>query len=799
MDITDKRSTDFSRRLLESNPKSTVVLGQVLTLLEHFKFQRDKFKFLNYCDFRTAFFCFKSSRLILKCMKEADGKSLDALFKSMESTIEALNPDFLEMERYHARVVVAPQSDLQTRLNKLKFNEDTISRDELSNQSLKFRDLISAQELNSILRMSPGRVLLIDFRSRKEFQYSHINYLEVVNIEPQMLKNLLSENFSASDQSLESALSGTIDASMMRKFNNRHKYDLIVFYNLRYGLSECSGINALEHSLSVGDTSSYLTSNPFVTVIKLITFKTKYLSSRVKQYPLILNGGLENWYQTIGEAGLSHISREDTNVNESKSDALNNEFGELRYLKKFGDYFSSGLILNPVVQPDSKFEVSDQPVMKNNFSVTRSHLPEPIEGDKIVSNRKGEKTCHPVPSKLAVISFTTGLTNLGNSCYMNCVLQCLAATSPLIDFFMKNVKQGREDDKQQYKQHINFRNALGTKGVVTSAFAGLLTDMNERNGAVFSPTNFKRVIGAISPCKQFATSDQQDCIEFLNYILDSLHEDLNQRLVENEKERAMIMDLSSEQESAREILPVRLASTIEWERYLKLNFSIVVDYFQGQYLSQLKCLECSLTSTTFNAFSILSLPIPEKLNGAKTVLLSECLQLFLDTELLDENNKWHCPRCKMFTQLTKKITITRLPQVLIIHFKRFKLHAGYFKKLETFVTYPVDKTLDMTKYWPPVGSYMNSLNINVMDKATEQKYLASFPPRNQVPPFEYKLYGVANHFGNLTTGHYTSFVQKNDRNSDPDWCYFDDARVQHGVSPKDVLNSNAYCLFYRRV
>ena len=108
----------------------------------------------------------------------------------------------------------------------------------------------------------------------------------------------------------------------------------------------------------------------------------------------------------------------------------------------------------------------------------------------------------------------------------------------------------------------------------------------------------------------------------------------------------MITELTPEQEKNREILPVRLASTIEWERYLKLNFSIIVDYFQGQYLSQLKCLECGFTSTTYNAFSILSLPIPEKLNKLMKVSLDECLQEFVTTELLDDNNKWYCPNCK---------------------------------------------------------------------------------------------------------------------------------------------------------
>jgi len=66
-------------------------------------------------------------------------------------------------------------------------------------------------------------------------------------------------------------------------------------------------------------------------------------------------------------------------------------------------------------------------------------------------------------------------------------------------------------------------------------------------------------------------------------------------------------------------------------------------------------------------------------------------------------------------------------------------------------------------------------------------------PRTQLPPYRYDLYGVTNHFGNLTSGHYTAFIA-----SRGGWMYCDDSSIK-AVDPKDVVNQKAYVLFYKRV
>ncbi|KAK6201474.1 uncharacterized protein RJT21DRAFT_120536 [Scheffersomyces amazonensis] len=573
----------------------------------------------------------------------------------------------------------------------------------------------------------------------------------------------------------------------------------------------------------------------------MLMFKNKYISSHLKAYPIILAGGVYNWHAVYGDQWLerSHVThvltRPEASLSRGSSTTTNSQPSSRRgsyqedsnvsrtaspYLRNFGDYLSTAKSTSNTPISNSFSPKSPQVVSTNhNQPLPLPPIDAPIATSPPLQQAPPPKLTRANSSTVTITKtkskevkdvkqvkevngqfleqYATGLVNLGNSCYMNCILQCLGATPQLTGFFFPNLNGSGLNN---YRQHINVNNRLGTKGILTNNFVGLLADMFRSNGSSFCPTNFKKVAGSLSPGQQFATFDQQDCIEFLNFILDGLHEDLNQMVIVNAEDKKAVSELTPEQEKTREQLPIRLASTIEWERYLKLNFSIVVDYFQGQHLSQLKCLECGMTSTTYNSFSILSLPIPEKL-GTMNVSLDDCLKEFVTTELLDDNNKWHCPRCKRFTKSTKKISITRLPQVLIIHFKRFKVSpTGYFNKLDTFINYPVKETLDLTSYWPEVGTYLDGTNKDSLTREKEEQILSSLPTRNQTPPFRYKLYGVANHFGNLTTGHYTSYVyKKSDNKKLKGWCYFDDSKITYNCRDSQVMNKNAYCLFYQRV
>ena len=374
----------------------------------------------------------------------------------------------------------------------------------------------------------------------------------------------------------------------------------------------------------------------------------------------------------------------------------------------------------------------------------------------------------PTSSHNYDLDFAVGLENLGNSCYMNCIIQCILGTHELTQIFL--------DDS--YAKHININSKLGSKGILAKYFARLVHMMykEQDDGSKkisISPIKFKLACGSVNSL--FKTASQQDCQEFCQFLLDGLHEDLNQC-----GSNPPLKELSQEAEARREKLSLRIASSIEWERFLTTDFSVIVDLFQGQYASRLKCKVCSHTSTTYQPFTVLSIPIPKK-NSQNKITIEDCFKEFTKCENLEVDEQWLCPHCKKRQPSTKQLTVTRLPRNLIVHLKRFD---NLLNKNNDFVRYPF--LLDLTPFW--ANDFDGVFPPGVNDD--------ELPIRGQIPPFKYELYGVACHFGTLYGGHYTAYVKKGLKKG---WLYFDDTKYKPVKNKTDAINSNAYVLFYHRV
>lgn len=268
----------------------------------------------------------------------------------------------------------------------------------------------------------------------------------------------------------------------------------------------------------------------------------------------------------------------------------------------------------------------------------------------------------------------------------------------------------------------------------------------------------------------FRGYSQQDAQEFLSEFLDKVQSE---------------MDVENIKNSANGLKQVQAPANADQERKSEqtMGEDIVTQLFQGELISQVKCLTCGYESNRREAFMDLSLEFPlrfhRKIGSNKSngfCKLEEMLGQFMQTEKL-EGKIYACEECNkasskseltVYSEAEKRFFISKLPNVLRLHLKRF-MWSGRSSRGKITVNVAFPQQLNISEFCHSDIHSDNSI---------------------------YSLSAVVMHHGRgFGSGHYTAYCWNNDADS---WLHCNDAKMQK-ASLDDVQKAQAYILVYTKI
>ena len=331
----------------------------------------------------------------------------------------------------------------------------------------------------------------------------------------------------------------------------------------------------------------------------------------------------------------------------------------------------------------------------------------------------------------------TGLANVGNSCYANSCIQCLSHTYPLNIFL----------DTKTYKDRLNNK----PDSALLVEWDSLRIMMWNQNCTI-APHGFINAIQKVALAKGqqlFTGNDQNDLQEFLLFTIECFH---------NAISRSVDIAVTGDVKNLTDGMAVECYKMMS--NMYENDYSEFIKLFYGIHVSSITSIETSETlSMRPEPFFVLSVSLPP--SQENRVSLISCIDEFCKKDRLSGDNAWFNENTNKKQDVDKSVAFWNFPEILIIHLKRWNYQG---RKDQRLVTIPEDN-LDLT-------SYVNGYN--------HLEYV-------------YELYGICNHYGGVSGGHYTATIKV----ANGEWYVFNDASVTK-IDHEKVIDSSAYCLFFRK-
>jgi ubiquitin C-terminal hydrolase len=353
-----------------------------------------------------------------------------------------------------------------------------------------------------------------------------------------------------------------------------------------------------------------------------------------------------------------------------------------------------------------------------------------------------------------------GLVNYSNFCYMNASIQCLSNSIPFTIFFLNMDYLKYKDENKDDDEDKN----LDEFYLIDNWFN--LVDGLWKNNCVISPISFIKSIFLISNKNNyfFHNNQQHDACEFIIFLIEQFNNLLKKnKIIENKIiENKIIENKIIENQKELSLDNIKIIAKQKWGETLDFKESIITTLFYGQFISIIETTDSDKKeiSYSFEPFFPLQINIPDE-----DSTLESCLDTMITFDVLENDNKWFNEKINKYVNAKKKILIFKSPNILMIQLKRFNFNYNNNsnEKKNNLIHFPIH-ILNFDKY------LFYEKNIN------------------------YRLYAVINHFGNSNSGHYTNCC----KNLNNKWYNYDDNNVTK-INEEEIINNNAYCLFYQKI